>query len=90
MRGGEGRVHVAIAFAHDGGFGRMAGVELAGRRIGREQFGQHLDLDRHQIGGVLGDIRIGREHHGDRLADIAHAVRAQGSAGDKVRALRCG
>ncbi len=73
MRGGKSRRHVAIAFAHDRGFGRMAGAKFAGRRVGREQFGQTLNLDRHQVGGVLGGIGVAGEHHRDRLADIAHA-----------------
>ena len=47
VRGGKGHRHVAVAFAHRGGFGRMAGIEFAGQRIGREQLRQNLDLDRH-------------------------------------------
>ena len=30
-----------------------------------------------QIGGVLGEIGVGREHRCDRLADIAHALLRQ-------------
>ena len=88
--GGERRVDVAIALAHHGGLGRMAGIEFAGRRVGREQRRQFFDFDRDQIGGILGEIGIGREHDRDRLADIAHALAAPGSAGGRDRALRCG
>ena len=39
--------------------------------------GSGVDVQRHELGGVLGDIGIGGEHDGDRLADIAHAVLRQ-------------
>ena len=55
----------------------MAGGKFAGRRVGREHFRQYLDLDRHQVGGVLGQIRIGCKNHRHRFADIADAVRSE-------------
>ena len=55
----------------------MSGREAARRRRGVEQRRQLVGLDRDQIGGVLGEIRVGREHRRDRLADIAQPVPRQ-------------
>ena len=74
---GECRLNVAKALADQGDFGRMAGIEGAGRRVGLHQRGQSLDLDCHEIGGIFRDIRIGGEDDGDGFADIAHAIRGQ-------------
>ncbi len=43
-------------------------VRDAGRR------GQRLVVDLDQLAGVLGDVARVRDHHGDRLADVAHAI----------------
>ena len=87
----ERRVDVAIAFAHDGGLGRMAGRRIRpAAPSASSSAGSSSMSTRDQVGGVLGEIGIGREHHRDRLADIAHAIAWRGSAGDRARALRCG
>ena len=52
----------------------MAGIEGAGRRVGLHQRGQWLCLDGHEIGSILGRVRIGREDDGDGLAHITDAV----------------
>ena len=72
VRGAEGRVHVAGFLFDDGGLGGAFLVERAGRRCGIENDRQRLDIERDQIGGVLGDVWIGGEHRRHRLADIAH------------------
>ena len=54
------------------------------------EFGQSLDLDRHQIGGVLGGIGIGRENDGDRLADIAHAAGGEDRLPVRIEAFDAG
>ena len=56
-----------------------------GARIEHDR--QFLDVERDQIGGVLGEIGIGREHRGDRLADIAHAVLRQDGLAIGLEAL---
>ena len=43
-------------------------------------------VERHQIGGILGDIGVVGKHDRDRLADIAHAVCAS-TAADRAQAL---
>ena len=63
---------VTVAVAQDDGFGRAAGLELAGRIAGRQHGGQLLDLDGHQLGRVLSHIRVLGEHRRDRVTDIAH------------------
>ena len=77
MRRGKGRRHVAVTLADHGGFGGMAGGKFDRRRIGGHHFRQVIDFDPNQIGGVFGDIGIGREHDRDRLADIAHAIASE-------------
>ena len=77
VRGREHRVDVAVALREEGGFGVAAGRELAGLGASIEQRRQFLDLDRDQFGGILGNVRVFREHRGDRLADITHLVRGQ-------------
>ncbi len=73
----ERRVDIAKAFAQRRDFGRKVVFELAWLAGGIEQDRQIGDLDGHQIGGVLGKIRVSGEHHRDRLADIAHAIRGE-------------
>ena len=81
MRGAERGGDVAVGFFHHRGFGRAAAVEIARRRARIEQDGQLLDLHLDQIGRVLRDIRIAREHRRHRIAHIAHAlVRQDGLA----------
>ena len=77
VRGREHCVDVAVALREEGGFGVAAGRELAGLGASIEQRRQFLDLDRDQFGRILGNIRVFREHRGDRLADITHLVRGQ-------------
>ena len=68
----------------------MAGVEGAGRRIGVHQRGQRLCLDIHEIGGILGSVRVGRKDDGDGLADIAHAIGGQDRLAIRIEALDAG
>ena len=84
VRAREGGVDVAIALADERGLAVEPGRELAGRRGRIEQHRQRLDLDLHQLGRILGEIGVVGEHRGDRLADIAHAVRAPVPAGDRA------
>ncbi len=86
----ECRVHVAKALADQGGLGRMAGVEGTGRRIGVHQRGQGLDRDGHKIGGILGNVGIGGEDDGDRLADIAHTIGGEDRLAIGVEAFDAG
>ena len=77
VRRREHRLDVAVALREECRFGVTAGRELAGLGARVEQRRQFLDLDRDQLGGVLGNVRILGEHCGDRLADVAHLVRGQ-------------
>ena len=86
----ECRLHVAKALADQGGFGRMAGIEGAGRRVGFHQRGQRLCLDGHEIGSIFGDIRIGREDDGDGLADVTHAIGGQDRLAIGIEAFDAG
>ncbi len=70
----EYRIDVAIALADHRRFAAMAGREFGRCGVRVEQRRQFFDLDRDQIGRVLGDIMIGGKDRGDRIADIAHAV----------------
>ena len=79
---GEGRLGIAVAkFAHRDFVGLGFRVQqrrrgLAGApRIDHRR--QRPIVDRHQLGGVLGDIAALRHHQRDRLADIAHALDRQ-------------
>ncbi len=67
-------VDIAVALTHDGGFGAVAFGKLAGLRVGRKDHRHVLNLDRNEIGGIFGDVGIGREHRGDQLADVAYAL----------------
>jgi hypothetical protein len=77
MRAAESIFHIAIVLFDGRGVGRSAGLELAGRRVGREQRRQLLDLDHDEVGRVLGEVGVGGEHGGDRLAHVAHAIPRQ-------------
>ncbi len=48
-----------------------------GARGGIEDDGERLDIECDQVDGVLGDIGIGGEYGGDRLADITHGALRQ-------------
>ena len=74
---GERRVDVAVSGAQHQRLGRQARRKAAGRRRGVEHRRQLLGLDRDEIGGILGEIGVGREHRRDRLADIAQPLPRQ-------------
>ena len=76
-RRGTRRRHRRKTFSHDRRLGRAAVLELAGRIAGVEHDRQFLDLDRDQVGGVLGEVGIVGKHRRDRLADIAHPLARQ-------------
>ena len=67
----ERLIEIAVAFADRRRLARDAGSELARRRGGTDDRRQLLDLERHQLGGVLCEIGVLGEHAGDRLADVA-------------------
>ena len=71
-RGFEHRVDIVVALRQVRGFGVLARRELA-RHITRvEDRRQRLDVHLDQIGGVLRNVWIFREHGRDRIADVAH------------------
>ena len=72
VRVAERGVDVAEAVMQHDRFGAAAGLEFAGRIARRHDHRQLFDLDRDQLGGVLGDVGILGEHRRDRIADIAH------------------
>ena len=86
----EGRVHIAKTLADQGGLGRIAGVESAGRRVGVHQRGQRLCLDCHEIGSILGDVRIGREDGSDGLTDVTHAIDGEDRLAIRIEAFDAG
>ena len=83
MRAAESGVDLAIALAHDRRLGGSAGLEFARRFVGLQNGRQFLDVERDELGRVLGEIGIVREHGGDRLADITHK-----SVGEEPLAIR--
>ncbi len=74
MGRGEGGIDLAITGAQHQCLGRKAGGKAARRCSGIQDRRQLFGLDRDEVGGVLGQIRIGREYHSDRLADIAQPI----------------
>jgi hypothetical protein len=74
MRPGEGRLDIAVTGAKHQRFRRPTGRETAESPAGVQYGLQHIRLDRNQLGSILGQIRIGREHGSDRLADIAQPL----------------
>jgi len=72
MGRGKRAFDIAEAVSQHRGLSRPSRLEFAGSIGRREQRRQCLDFDRDEIGGILGDVAILREHRGDRLADIAH------------------
>jgi len=77
MRRGEGGLDIAVTGAQHQRLGRQTWREAAGRCAGIQYRCQLVRLDRNQLGGILGQIGIGREHHRDRLAHIAQTVPRQ-------------
>ena len=75
--GAERRLDVAVALADQRRLAGMSGRKFDRRRTRVEQRRQFLDLGCDQIGRVLGEVRIGGKHRGDRIADIAHPVGRQ-------------
>ncbi len=70
-------IDIAITFPHDERFGREARGKAARRSRGGQYRRQLFGLDRHEIGGIFRQIRVGREHRRDRFADIAQPVSRQ-------------
>ena len=77
MGSSEGALDIAIAVSQHGRFGRAARLEFAGSVRRGEKHRQRLDLDPDEIGCILGDVGILREHCGHRFTDIAHALASQ-------------
>jgi hypothetical protein len=50
--------------------------------------GEFLVADDDPLGGVLGDVPVGRHHHDDRLADVVHLAVGQRVAGARRGQLR--
>ena len=90
MGGSEGALDVAVAVSQHGRFGRTARLEFAGRVRRGEKNRQRLDLDRDQIGCILGHVGVLREHRGDRLPDIAYAPASQDGLSIGQQRLRRG
>ena len=72
-------VDVAVCRRHNqGDVARNVGVHQ--RRARRHGFAcvarrrQHLEIDRHHRGGVLGEMPAVRDHHGDSLAGVVHLI----------------
>ena len=83
----ERRLDVAVAFADDRrSRSSVPGRTRPARAAASSTGGKLLDVELDQIGGVLGEIGVVGEHHGDRLADIAHAVASPARTGDRARA----
>src|SRR6185437_16479456 len=74
MSSAESGIDFAVALAHDRWLGGAAGLEFARRFVGLQNRRQFLDVERDQLGRVLGQIGIVREYGGDRLAHITHKV----------------
>ena len=77
MGSSEGALDIAVAVSQHGRFGRAARLEFAGSVRRGEKHRQRLDLDRDEIGRILGDVGVLRKHGGDRLPDIAYAAASQ-------------
>ena len=78
---GERRINVAVALLDHGGFGGMTGQKLVRRGGGIQQHRQFFYFHCHQIGSVLGEIRVFGKYHRDRLTDITdYLLRQNGLA----------
>jgi hypothetical protein len=77
MRRDEGCLDIAVTGAQHQCFSRLARCETAGSRADVQYRRQLIGLDRNQLGGTLGQIRIGCEHRRDRLCDIAQPLPRQ-------------
>ncbi len=76
-RGAEHGIDVAVTLPDDGRLAEISGRKLKQRRLRIQYRRQFLDFDFDQIGGVLGDVGVGRKYGGDRVADIAHLAICQ-------------
>ena len=72
--GFERCLEVTKSFPHDGGFGRLAGLELAWLLHRRQDRFQWLGLNNDGFGGILGQIRIGRKNCCHGLTDVTQAA----------------
>ena len=72
MCGRERSIDVAVAFAQDCRLGGKAGLELSGVVARPENCRQFLDLDRHKLGCVLGQIRVFGKYCRHGFADVTH------------------
>ena len=77
VRGPKSGAEVAVFLANDRGLSEDARCEFPGRLVRREDCRQVIDLDGYEVGSILGEIWVLREHRRDRLADIADPVAGQ-------------
>ena len=77
LGGAEHGIDVAVALADDCCFAGVTRRVLKRRRLGIKHRWQFLDFDLDKVGGVLGDIRVGGKHGGDRVTDITHLASRQ-------------
>ena len=79
--GGEGALGVADRAAHDHrgvvGPGRVDAMRASRRRLRRRDRGQGIVVDEDGVHRVAQAIRIVRDDHGHRLADVPHDVGRQ-------------
>ena len=77
MGAGEGALHIAKALGDDGRLRGQARREDAGRRVRLDDDRELLDIELHEIGGVLRHIGVLGEDHRHGLAHITHIVLRQ-------------
>ena len=77
VRGAKRAVEVAIGLLDDHRLGGEPGSNSPGSSSADITGGNSSISSIDRVGGVLGPIGIVREHHRDRLADIAHAAARQ-------------
>ncbi len=89
-RGGEGVFHVAIGHGDEGG--DIGGeIAVAARRARGQRVaaiagsGKHLVVDRDGCGGILGEIAVVGDDHGDGFADIADLIAGERMLGAQRR-----
>ena len=87
-RGGERGLHVSRFLQHLGrDVAGDVGVDEVLRDRGnlrRDHDRQRLVLDLDQVGRVLGDVSVLRDHECDRLAGVAHDLRSEATLGAAV------